>query len=117
MTQFKGLTSFATLTSVRHLPTSKIIGADCAVTQGRFIHKAEEAEASGPTKPRGPQSLRAHQDQYYLFSNSPLNHSSQPLPLSCGGPQSSVLCPLLFIRNTTPIKPFQNRIHNNRPIR
>src|SRR6218665_2308969 len=22
--------------------------------QGRFIHKAEEAEASGPTKPRGP---------------------------------------------------------------
>src|SRR6218665_1574804 len=26
--------------------------------QGRFIHKAEEAEASGPTKPRG------HQDQY-----------------------------------------------------
>src|SRR6218665_3492596 len=26
MTQFKGLTSFATLTSVRHLPTSKIIG-------------------------------------------------------------------------------------------
>ena len=25
--------------------------------QGRFIHKAEEAEASGPTKPRGPPSL------------------------------------------------------------
>src|SRR6218665_3799537 len=84
--------------------------------QGRFIHKAEEAEASGPTKPRGPQSLRAHKDQYYLFSNSPLNHSSQPLPLSCGGPQSSVLGPLLFIRYTTPIKPFQNRIHHNRHI-
>jgi len=29
MTQFKGLTSFATLTSVCHLPTSKIIGVDC----------------------------------------------------------------------------------------
>ena len=30
-------------------------------TQGRFIHKAEEAEASGPTKPRAPQ------DQYLIL--------------------------------------------------
>src|SRR6218665_509226 len=31
-------------------------GTIYAYPQGRFIHKAEEAEASGPTKPRGPQS-------------------------------------------------------------
>src|SRR6218665_2469965 len=31
-------------------PVTKKYGAE----QGRFIHKAEEAEASGPTKPTGP---------------------------------------------------------------
>src|SRR6218665_1332816 len=34
MTQFKGLTSFATLTSVVYLPTSKIIGLDQRFSTG-----------------------------------------------------------------------------------